>query len=976
MHPSNDLIQFISQKSIRLAKCFIVAVLVLTLSGIILPAHGQEWNPIIITNNLGVCYAIDTGDINGNGHDTLDVGVTDWSGNQGVWWFEAPAWNPHHFGTLGNAAFLKIVDMDADNDLDVVVASIAWDDVIWFENDGLTWFRRYIDTNLDGAVGVDAADMDGDGDMDVVASGFAEGIVVWYRNEGGTPITWIRDTIGVVNAPTKVVITDINSDDTLDVVTVGSGNDDVVWFEAPGWIKRIIDNNLDSSDGLSVGDIDGDGNLDVVASGYNINDVVWYKNIDGTGTTWSRLYIDSNFDGASQVSVSDIDGDNRLDVVAGTYSVTGKVVWYKNQGGDPISWNLNIIDSNLVEPGFVHTTDMDHDNDIDVLVGKWTPGEVIWYENTLPTIINVPADVPTIQAGIDSASYGNIVLVEDGTYLENINFKGKAITVASHFLTDGDTNHINNTIIDGSQPNNPDSGSVVLFVSGEDTNSVLTGFTITGGSGTVNSSLNYRGGGGIYCYNSGSRLESNKIINNSVDFTIEALGGGIAVDASHEVDVIIRENKISGNTVTGVDGAYGGGVEFMNTSGEITGNIVSYNNCESSASQANSGGLGFWSNSTDTPFVVIKNNRITHNTASGTDSGNLSGGATGGVGVFGCYARIQQNEISYNVISGTGDAFGAGVGCGDIHDNLIIDNNYIAFNTIEQGDGWGGGLCIYRASAIVVKNKIMSNNATSFGSLSRGGGIWVRGNSTVNIINNTILFNEATYGGGIATKNSTTTIKNSILWGDSAVSGHHEIYFDGGSCDVDYCDIEGGWPYPSIGNINADPLLYDSAMASGDTTYCCLPQNSPCVDAGDPHPLCNDPEDPLNPGFALWPAMGTIRNDMGAHGGISDSLIKYPEVMTIRRFNDIVPTQYALSQNYPNPFNPGTTIEFALPRTSEVTLNIYNILGEVVETVVSERLTAGTYQYEWFPSSLASGVYFYTLDAGDFTQTRKLILLR
>jgi hypothetical protein len=89
-----------------------------------------------------------------------------------------------------------------------------------------------------------------------------------------------------------------------------------------------------------------------------------------------------------------------------------------------------------------------------------------------------------------------------------------------------------------------------------------------------------------------------------------------------------------------------------------------------------------------------------------------------------------------------------------------------------------------------------------------------------------------------------------------------------------------------------------------------------------------------------------------------------------------VPTYYVLRQNYPNPFNPSTTIEFTIPKTGFVTLIIYDILGKKVATLVSETLTAGSYEYQWDASGLASGVYFYRLEAGQFSQTKKLLLLR
>ncbi len=89
-----------------------------------------------------------------------------------------------------------------------------------------------------------------------------------------------------------------------------------------------------------------------------------------------------------------------------------------------------------------------------------------------------------------------------------------------------------------------------------------------------------------------------------------------------------------------------------------------------------------------------------------------------------------------------------------------------------------------------------------------------------------------------------------------------------------------------------------------------------------------------------------------------------------------IPKVYSLSQNYPNPFNPTTSIIFGLPKASLVKLVVYDILGRVVSTLVNERRAAGMYNIAFDASNYASGVYFYKLDAGDFTSIKKMILLK
>jgi photosystem II stability/assembly factor-like uncharacterized protein len=86
--------------------------------------------------------------------------------------------------------------------------------------------------------------------------------------------------------------------------------------------------------------------------------------------------------------------------------------------------------------------------------------------------------------------------------------------------------------------------------------------------------------------------------------------------------------------------------------------------------------------------------------------------------------------------------------------------------------------------------------------------------------------------------------------------------------------------------------------------------------------------------------------------------------------------EFKLLQNYPNPFNPSAIINYELPITNDVELTIYNLLGEEVAVLVSERQSPGNYQTEWNASGFAGGIYYYTLKAGEFQQVKKMILLR
>jgi uncharacterized Ntn-hydrolase superfamily protein len=93
-------------------------------------------------------------------------------------------------------------------------------------------------------------------------------------------------------------------------------------------------------------------------------------------------------------------------------------------------------------------------------------------------------------------------------------------------------------------------------------------------------------------------------------------------------------------------------------------------------------------------------------------------------------------------------------------------------------------------------------------------------------------------------------------------------------------------------------------------------------------------------------------------------------------YSEIIPEKTMLFQNYPNPFNPSTNFKFNLSKNVYVTLKVYNLLGEEVSTLISSDLRAGTYDMKWEPNGLASGIYYYRLSTGDFTDTKRMVLVK
>jgi parallel beta-helix repeat protein len=425
--------------------------------------------------------------------------------------------------------------------------------------------------------------------------------------------------------------------------------------------------------------------------------------------------------------------------------------------------------------------------------------------------------------------------------------------------------------------------------------------------------------------------------------------------------------------------------------------------------------------------------------------------------------EISNNTISNNRASGERSGVGGGVFC--IYDSdPTISGNTIRGNSAHFN---GGGICCENSDPLIIGNSISANWAGW-----DGAGIYCQDYCHPLISNNTISGNSASgWGGGIFCYNSSPTITNTIVWGNTAPN-NPQIYLEGRPV-VTYCNIQGGWQ--GEGNIDADPIFVGAERADFHLRW-----RSPCIDAGLPDSL--DPDGtrsdigalyfnqdvlgiaelyPRNSPIVLPPEGGDIsyngwifnfrgqrcRADIwtyafapgiGRYGPVNlyenvripvDSLGRneilqrvsgaappgdylfvayvgnYPSSIIDSSYfyfsksgsvgggiaawfdsegwfkgvnleEPNLPRDYYLSQNYPNPFNATTTINYQLPVDSYVKLEVYNTLGQKLATLVEEEQQAGYKSVSWGASSASSGIYFYKLTAGDFTETRRMMLVK
>jgi hypothetical protein len=280
----------------------------------------------------------------------------------------------------------------------------------------------------------------------------------------------------------------------------------------------------------------------------------------------------------------------------------------------------------------------------------------------------VPQTYSVIQNAIDAAQNSDTVLVAPGTYNERVNFRGKAIPVASYYILLGENQYKNYTCIDAHAIPAPDSASVVTFSSGEDSNSVLEGFTLKNGKGTIPPFKSEdRFGGGIYCEGSSPIIKDNIIKGNQAYDGENSSGGGIYCSGGNPGPTIIF-NLIQDNK-----SIYGGGICCDYSSPKILNNLIIGNDATSNAKDTSiedGNGGGIECDNRSRPIIV--NNTL---------DGNYAYRYGGGIDITG----HSHAEIYNNIVSNTDQ--GDGIYVYSSTDTALISYNDLWNNFEDDIDG-------------------------------------------------------------------------------------------------------------------------------------------------------------------------------------------------------------------------------------------------------------------------------------------------
>jgi len=293
---------------------------------------GSDWDNNLISYYYSYPHSAFAADLDGDGDMDALTGGEDQSL---ISWWENTAgdgsdWDWHNISHGEGKVWVFAADLDGDDDVDVLVASELEDKIAWYENtagNGQIWSAHVISTSADDAMSVFVADVDGDDDVDVLSASMADDKIAWYENTAGDGSAWSEHVISTsADQARSVFAADVDGDDDVDVLSASMADDKIAWYEntagdGSAWSEQVISTSADSARSVFAADLDFDGDVDALSASYQDDKIAWYENTAGDGSAWTERVISTTANGAASVFAADMDGNGDLDVLGASLSI-------------------------------------------------------------------------------------------------------------------------------------------------------------------------------------------------------------------------------------------------------------------------------------------------------------------------------------------------------------------------------------------------------------------------------------------------------------------------------------------------------------------------------------------------------------------------------------------------------------------------------------------------------------------------------
>ena len=924
-------------------------------------------------------------------------------------------------------------DIDSDGDVDIIGCAYGSNLVAWWENDGNQHFTMHLlSDQFDGARTIYAFDVDSDNDVDILGAGAANNnsSIAWWENDGNQNFT--EHTISTTfNGAHTVYATDIDRDNDVDILGSAWSVHGISWWENDGnenFTEHVIDQNGDRYPCVYATDMDGDEDIDVLGCIWGNNQIAWWEN-DGN-QNFTEHVVSSNFTFVHWIYAIDVDGDGDEDILGAAYGAN-EVAWWENDGDE--NFTQNTITNNFLAPTSVYAEDLDMDGDFDVLSAAETASAIRWWENDG----NGNFTEYTLTSNFSGASHAHAEDIDGDGDMDVVGAArfGQEITwwesdlIGAHFMADPTTGHAPLTVqytglsftmepvtswtwdfnSDGTfdaQDQNPswiynDPGTyTVSFNISTESNTYSTSYENYIRVFDGESALQFDGvNSSVLCHATPSMnlidaLTIEAWINPTGWGEMPSLGFGRIIDKQQFSLFLINSHSAYNDHSIALQLFHSDNSNSFSSTPEHSIDLDNWQHIAVTYDGATSevrmyiNGVAQQLTQAPLPSGHIANNS-TNNFIIGNDA-NGTFTFDGIIDEVRLWNRVRTEEdIQTNRNSYLVDDEPGLVGYWQMNEGngeTTEDHSDHGHEGRVEDAAWIQGFRLTPASVDDDEDGIV--------------------NSEDNCPNDYNPEQEDTDADGIGNacdncpdvSNTHQTDADGDDVGDACDSctdtdddGYGNPGFPANTCAEDNC--------PAVYNPDqVDAETGDVDCQGGlDVLDVLAVVNhilgiSPLIGSPLQRGDCNG-----DGGVDILDALGIINVILGigecSPAGVKpvvtsevlhfcESLEHYLSPAEFNQFMALVkeeaqvPSTFSLSQNYPNPFNPTTEISFAIPVSTKITLEIYNLLGQVVHVLLDTEMRAGYHVIQWDASDTASGIYFYRLKAGHFTAIKKMVLIQ